>query len=170
MNRITFYLLFLIFLYLGKAEKAQAQNIHYKHIVNASAGGAGGYGSLNYEGMIPLPHLFSISGSVGISSIRLYDFTAKFNPDLLLPITINGFYGHTHKAHIGFGQLISNIVRANPVNGASDREIKSHTHFVLGYRYQKPEGKLVLGISYTPIVEFHKALRHWGGLTVGYVL
>ena len=43
-----------------------------------------------------------------------------------------------------------------------------HTNFAIGYRYQKDDGRLILGISYTPIIEFQETYRHWGAVTVGY--
>lgn len=139
-----------------------------KNIIHAEAGGIGGYGSLNYERMIDLPGLFSLSGRVGAGTIRIYDFTSAFNPDLLFPVTVNGFYGKDHKIHLGFGQLIANTIHASHQDGNPIRETNLHTNFAIGYRYQKPSGRLVLGISYTPLIEFKQNFRHWGALTVGF--
>lgn len=170
MNFKTLYFLLLIsFITIEKNGNAQTESIvHFKNNIHVKAGGAGGYGSLNYERTIPLPKLFSISGRIGVSTIRIYDFSSAFNPDLLFPITVSGFYGKTHKVHLGFGQSFANVVRANPKDGSSKRETNLHTHFTIGYRYQKSGGRLILGINYTPIIEFQEYYRHWGGVTVGF--
>ena len=159
----------LVFLLIAAEGHSQSANpILYKNIIHVEAGGIGGYGSLNYERMIPLPGLFSMSGRVGFSTITLYDFNNSFNPDLLFPISVNGFFGRNHKIHVGFGQLIANTIGANHNDGSPKRETNFHTNFAIGYRYQKPDGRLILGLSYTPIIEFQKTYRHWGAITVGF--
>ena len=35
-------------------------------------------------------------------------------------------------------------------------------------RYQKNKEGVIFRASYTPIIEFNKYFRHWGGLTIGY--
>jgi len=162
------YLILLSFLLITINGQSQTEkSVHFKNIIHAEAGGIGGYGSLNYERVVPLPGLFSISGRVGLTTVRVYDFINRFNPDLLFPVTINGFFGKDHKVHVGFGQLIANTVRANHTGGSPTRETKLHTHFAIGYRYQKADGRLILGLSYTPMIEFQENYRHWGALTVG---
>ena len=161
-------ILFTILFTTAKGHSQVGNPDHYKNIVHLEAGGIGGYGSLNYERMIPLSGLFSVSGRIGISTIRLYDFTNKFNPDILFPISVNGFFGKSHKIHLGFGQLIANSIRANHTTGEPIRETNFHTHFAVGYRYQKADDRLILGISYTPAIEFQQTYRHWGAVTFGF--
>ena len=163
-------LILLTLLILALAGNSQTdETILYKNIIHAEAGGIGGYGSLNYERMFLLPELFSASARIGLSTVRINDYTTRFNPDLLIPLTINGFYGKSHKIHLGFGQLITNTIRSNHTDGKPIRDTNLHTHFAIGYRYHKDGGRLVLGISYTPMIEFQETYRHWGGVTVGFV-
>src|SRR5690554_1191337 len=163
------YLILLSFLLIAINGQSQTEkSVHFNNLVHVEAGGIGGYGSLNYERVFPLPGLLSLSGRIGVSTIRLKDFTNNFNPDLLFPIAINGFYGKDHKIHVGFGQLISNNVSANHDNGMPKRETKFHTHFAIGYRYQKDGGRLILGLTYTPMLEYQEKYRLWGALTVGF--
>lgn len=160
-----------LLLFLFTAKEGYAQNEApppHKNILHIEAGGMGGYGSLNYEREVPLARLFTLSGRIGISTIRIYDYTRKFNPDLLFPIAINGYYGKDHKLQLGFGQLISSGVRASHTDGTPKRASNLHTSITLGYRYKKDAGRLVLGISFTPILEFQETIRYWGAVTVGY--
>ncbi len=167
--RFKIYYLQIAFLFISINGYTQKDSLLiYKNIIHAEAGGIGAYGSLNYERVVPLQGLFSFSGRIGLGTIRLYDFTNKFNPDVLIPITINGFYGKDHKIHIGFGQLIANNVRASHGVGKPERETNLHTHITIGYRYQKDGGRLILGLSYTPMLEYQEVYRHWGALTLGF--
>lgn len=140
-----------------------------RNIVHLEVGGIGGFGSINYERVIPLKNKFAVSGRIGLSTIRVYDFTTQFNPDLLLPLSINGFYGESHKIQVGFGQIIANSLTSNFATGEPQRETNFHTNFTLGYRYQKAESRFVYGISYSPILAFQKNYQHWGGLMFGYL-
>lgn len=140
-----------------------------KNMVHIEVGGIGGFGSINYERVIPLKNKFAVSGRIGLSTIRVYDFTTQFNPDLLLPLSINGFYGESHKIQVGFGQIIANSLTSNFATGEPQRETNFHTNFTLGYRYQKAESRFVYGISYSPILAFQKNYQHWGGLMFGYL-
>lgn len=153
----------------GSYTQEKEKPVHYNSIIHAEAGGIGGYGSLNYEGVFSLSDYFSASGRVGISTLRINDFTTQFNPDLLVPITINGFYGKAHKLQVGFGQLLSNTVRASHSTGLPIRETHFHTHFSVGYRYHKEKGRMIYGISYTPMIAYQENFRHWGAVTIGYV-
>lgn len=140
-----------------------------KNMVHIEVGGIGGFGSINYERVIPLKNKFAVSGRIGLSTIRVYDFTTQFNPDLLLPLSINGFYGESHKIQVGFGQIIANSLTSNFATGEPQRETNFHTNFTLGYRYQKAESRFVYGISYSPILTFQKTYQHWGGIMFGYL-
>jgi len=138
-----------------------------KNTVYLEAGGTGGYGSLNYERLLPFKNNFHITARIGFSTIKIKDFNQKLNPDVLIPIGINAFYGLNHKIQIGFGQVFANTVRAN-LQGETVRQTNLHTYFTIGYRYQKESSRFLFGINYTPILEFQETFRHWGGLTIGY--
>lgn len=77
-------------------------------------------------------------------------------------------YGINHKLEFGAGQTITSFVRASSSNFQPKRDIHNHTHFMVGYRYQKNKGGLIFRIAYIPILEFNTNYQHWGGLTVGY--
>jgi len=159
-------ILLTLWWFIDKGYAQSGNTVIHKNIVHLEVAGIGGYGSLNYERAFSLPHSFSLSGRIGISTLKLRDFTLHFNLDFLFPVSINGFYGKKHKVHLGFGQLIANSVYANHEDGNSVRTTSFHTHFAIGYRFQKE--RLVLGISYTPMIEFQEIYKHWGAVTIGF--
>jgi len=146
----------------------QAQSVIAKNIIHIEAAGVGGYGSINYERIIPIKSKFKIGARVGLSTYNLKDFTNKFNPDLILPIAITGLFGYNHKLEFGVGQTLSNVVRASPTNWEPERKTNLHGNFTIGYRYQKDEGGIMLRCSYSPIIEFYKYFRNWGAVGIGY--
>lgn len=164
----TFYILLLSLFTAIEGYSQKETPVRHKNIFHIEAGGIGGYGSLNYEREVPLPGLFTLSGRNGLSTIKLYDFTNKLNPDLLFPVTINGYFGNDHKLQVGFGELITSRVQASHTDGTPKRETNLHTCITIGYRYKKDAGRLVVGISFTPILEFQETFRYWGAATVGF--
>ena len=140
-----------------------AQNVLYIEGI-----GIGGYGSLNYERTILLKSNLRMGLRIGLSTYNITDYTRKFNPDIIIPIAINGLYGNKHKIEFGFGQTISNIVKANFSDLKPGRVTNLHANFTIGYRYQKDTGGVIFRISYTPLIEFYESFRHWGGISIGY--
>ncbi|WP_123776063.1 hypothetical protein [Brumimicrobium aurantiacum] len=159
---------FLIFIFTLMDGYSQNSTALRANIVSIEVGGPGGYGALNYERIITIDEQFSLGGKIGFSTVQVIDFTQKFNPDLLIPLSISVYYGKTHKVHLGFGQTISNTVYADQFNGKPSRRTSFHTHFNIGYRYQKQENRFIYGISYSPIIEFQKIFKHWGSIMIGY--
>ncbi len=130
--------------------------------------GIGGYGSLNYERIVFKTNWFKFGLRAGLSTYNISDYTSKFNPDIIIPLSVNGLYGNNHKLEFGIGQTISNIVQANPSNWKTERLTNIHANFTIGYRYQKKQGGVIFRCSYTPIIELYKHFRHWGGISIGY--
>jgi len=148
---------------------AQNDSINSKHIVYAEGAGIGGYGSLNYENVFFSKGLFKLSARIGVGTYRVLDFQNRFNPDVIIPVALYGLFGKTHFAEFGFGQAISSTVHVNIENLQPDRRVNIHANFSVGYRYQRKTGGLFLRLSYSPLIEYYKTFRHWGGLSVGYV-
>ena len=131
------------------------------------AGGLGGYGSLNYERAFARKQKWDIVARFGISTYNLRDFTDAFNPDIIIPISIIGLYGTTHHLEVGIGQTIASIIQTNQTSWKPERTADIHAHFSLGYRYQKEHGGTIFRLSYTPIIEYYKYFRNWGGISIG---
>lgn len=131
-------------------------------------GGIGGYGSLNYERLIFNKKNIAFAIRLGLSTYHIKDYTNKFNPDIIIPISLNGYYGNNHKIEMGIGQTIGSMVRAGDSGFETERNTNVHTSFLIGYRYQKKNSGIIFRCTYNPILEFNKHFRHWAGISVGY--
>lgn len=151
---------------LGHSQTSSLNN--NTNLVSFNAGGAGGYGALNYERIQQIQDKIFIGGKIGLSTIRLYDYKRGFNPDIIVPFSISVFYGNEHKIQLGIGQTLSNSVYSSITDGQPRRRFAFHSHLNMGYRFQKTNSRYVFGISYTPLLEFQKNFKHWGALMIGY--
>jgi hypothetical protein len=167
------YLLLIFLMFQGKSFSQITVNRAVKNLIYLEAFGAGGYGSLNYERIIfrqkqtTIPTL-KIGLRLGVSTLHIRDFENKFNPDIIIPASINAFYGKTHHLEIGFGQTISNVVEANTNTFAAERKTSLNSNFTAGYRYQKSERGLLFRLNYSPIISSNKVYNSWFGLSIGY--
>ena len=159
----------ILFLFINYHVKAQIDTISIsQNILYFEVGGIAGFWSLNYEKIILNKENFKISGRIGISTYNIKDYTDSFNPDIIIPIAINGLYGKTHKIEIGIGQTISNIVQSKHSSSLPYRNTKLHANFTIGYRYQKNNGGIIYRFGYMPIIEFNKSYRNWLGTSFGF--
>ncbi len=140
-----------------------ARNLIYSEVL-----GVGGYGSVNYERIIYNKKYLMFAMRFGTSSYHIKDYTNKINPDILIPLSVNGYYGKSHKIEWGVGETFSNIVYANLAEFKPKRITNFHTHFSVGYRYQKHSSGIIFRCAYTPIVEYNKFYRHWAGISFGH--
>jgi hypothetical protein len=134
----------------------------------AEVGGAGGYGSVNYERVLLNKKYLTFALRLGIGTYHLKDYTNKFNPDLIVPFSLNGYYGKNHKLEIDLGQVLADIVIADNSDFQPKRELDFHSFFSIGYRYQKNAGGIVFRCMYSPIIEYNRYFRHWAGISIGY--
>ncbi len=148
---------------------AQSDSIKFWHILYAEGGGIGGYGSVNYENNFFRKNLVGLSARIGAGTYRVLDFQNQFNPDVIIPVALYGFFGKTHFAEIGFGQAVSSTVHVNTENLQPDRRVNIHANFSVAYRFQRAKGGLFFRLSYSPLIERYKTFRHWGGISLGYV-
>lgn len=151
-------------------------NTTSKNTIYIEGAGAGGYGSINYERICFLSSsLASKTDSnvafafrLGASTYYLHDYTDTFNPEIIVPMGLHFLYGKNHKLEVGAGQTFTSFIRASSKNFQPKRDIRRHTHFMVGYRYQKNKGGFMFRVGYTPILEFNTDYQHWGGMAVGY--
>jgi len=165
--RIFYIVILLLFINCEAKSQLDTNNIS-KNGMYLEIGGVGSYGSLNYERVIFLKAKTKIVGRIGVGTYSLTDYTSSFNPDIFIPITINGLLGKNHKIELGVGQTVSNTIQANHSNWKPERETNLHANFTIGYRYQKDKGGFIFRCSYTPVIEFYKYYRHWAGVSIGY--
>lgn len=148
----------------SQSDSAQGE----RNILYIEIGGIGGYGSINYERILLNKKCFMFGIRAGLSTYHLKDYKNNYNPDLLIPLSINSYYGKNHKVELGIGQTFTNIVLANLPETDQTRKSSLHTNFSFGYRYQKTRG-LMFRCVYSPIVAFNRILRRWMGLSIGYI-
>lgn len=166
----SFKLLLLGGYFLGMSHlgNAQAKLSTYLEL----AGSAGIY-SINADYLVIELSDIRIGGRAGIGMLREgYEGSGM---DIYLPISAIGLYTFkVHNIEVGIGfNMLSYSVRS--VIDAEDRGFKRKTqilgNYVVGYRYQKKEGGLMLRVSYTPFYykdEPFSRYEHWGGLSIGY--
>lgn len=164
--KLVFSTLFIFISFLCYSQKSS--KISSKNSVYLEFFGLGGYGSINYERKILKHKKINLAVRGGISFYGMRDFTNTVNPDLIFPFSFNSTYGNTHKLELSAGKTISNFVHPDITTWKPKRVTDLHSHFNIGYRYQKDKGGFIFRIGYTPIVEFNRTLRHWGGASVGY--
>jgi len=139
-----------------------------RNLVYVELAGPGGYGSLNYERILLSKSEIQFGVRCGISTYHVNDYTNNFNPDILIPLAINGYYGNVHKLHIGVGQTLANIVQAGSIDFEPVRKTNFHTYFSIGYQYQKNSNGVFFRIAFTPVIEFNSYFRHRAGVSAGY--
>lgn len=137
----------------------------FNNRVYVEAFGIGGYGSLNYERILFSKNKLKLGLRVGVSTYHLMDYRVKFNPDIILPFSVNSFYGNHHQLEIGVGQTVTSLVSANELRKV-ERNNSLHATFNIGYRYEK--SRLLFRICYSPIIEYYNYFHHWGGISIGY--
>ncbi len=158
----------LILMTLRTSVHAQTDSVRIaQQGIYLEIGGPGGYGSLNYERVLFHKQYLTVAARVGLSIYHVRDYTNQFNPDLIIPVSIGAYYGRQHNIEMAIGQTIANIVHAGP-DFKPARKTDLHTHFSVGYRYQKNTAGFIFRCAYTPILEFNKHLRHWAGVSIGY--
>jgi hypothetical protein len=139
-----------------------------KNFIYTEAGGAGGYGSLNYERLVLRSTKLMLTVRLGVGSYRLKDYANSFNPDIIIPLTAYASYGNMHKIELGLGETLGSIVHANMEDHKPTRRTNLNTHLSLGYRFHKKSGGLLFRFAYTPLFEFNNSFRHWFSAAVGY--
>lgn len=169
MKKYKIFLLsfFLLITYLSVCLGETPEKVP-NNILFAEGFGYGGYGSVNYEYIFLRKKNFTFSSRIGIGSYHIWDFTNRFNPDIILPIGINAFYGKKHHVEFGIGQIISSMIQTN-LDLQPKRKNQLNGGISIGYRYQKDTGGFFLRLFYSPIFEKNKSFRQWGGTSIGFV-
>jgi hypothetical protein len=84
---------------------SQTESVHIaRNFLYIEVAGVGGYGSVDYERVLYSKKYLMFAIRVGMSSYHIKDYINKLNPDILIPLAINGYYGKKHKIEYGVGQ------------------------------------------------------------------
>ncbi len=139
-----------------------------QHAVYLEIGGAGGYGSLNFEQVIFRHKPHSLSWRAGFGFYYLKDYLGAFNPDVIIPLLVHYYIGKRHYLELGLGQVVTSIVQNNRETYRPQRNWDLVSTASVGYRYQPHPKGFLLRVTYQPLFDFKTDLRHWGGLSLGY--
>ncbi len=130
--------------------------------------GQGNFYSINYERILLNGTLIKSAVNAGIA---FYPPVLDL-PNFAAPFSINEIVSFgNHHSELGLGCILVFDV-FNPAEGNVDlREFNVFYTGRLGYRFQKPAGKYLFRIGFTPILDLsddRAELIPWGGLSVGY--
>lgn len=142
----------------------------HKNSIQADVGGHGIYYSLNYERVFVNRNVYKTAFQLGTS----YYPPSTGIRDIWIPIGINEiFLQGKHHLEAGLGYLPV-IEASRNLQGVAREWFWSHLALGrAGYRFQKPEGRLILRVAFTPVLELDR-LGHGdkfhplGGISVGY--
>ena len=161
--------LFFWIISIGSAYCQDVENSRFttKNSLQIDFGGQGLFYSLNYERVFINSPKFKTAAQIGVA----YYPPATGVRDLWIPIGLNEIIGkgkHHFEAGIGFTPIreASRDMENNPMEWYWTTVMSGR----IGYRYQKPSGRLILRASFTPILEldakpdFHPT----GGVSIGY--
>ena len=134
-------------------------------------GGIGGFGALSFQKKMFEINQVQISGKLGISFFRFKDFTQTFNPDILVPFSINlNRQFNKFGFQIGIGQTVSSIVTVSSNFQSKERENTVSGSLMLGMKFDNPQKRMTYSIFYSPIFQQYNRYRHWGGMSIGFKL
>ncbi len=164
---LWYFILLLLFIPVKAISQTDTLQLT-RNSIYLEAGGIGGIWSLNYEQVIHTKADLRMGVRTGISTYPVADYTGRFNPDIFIPMALTGVLGQDHCLELGFGQTFSHTVQTNYADGEPERQSALHSNFTVGYRYRPNKGGILFRCSYTPIIDFNRSYRHWGGLSIGY--
>lgn len=172
------FIIMLIFSIVSINGQCQEDNkFQFKNSFHFEIGGSGRYYSLNYERNIINKNLLKTSGQFGIRY-----FPGAWS-DISLPIGINEqFSFNIHHIELGIGMVATREMIRDPLEKYAiiGRFWSCALTGRLGYRYQKPDGKYIWRIGFTPFLFRErsqliedpgapfKIFTPWGAVSIGY--
>lgn len=141
----------------------------FKNAVYASFGGAGIYYSLMYERTVWASGKYRLHLKGGIGS----SFSpALFPEEVNIPLGVGFLYGKA-KHHMDASLNLSGyfLSQYDYISGEESHPLKILWVPSLGYRYQKPEGGLIIRLGISPVMHFNALMTTatpWIDFSVGY--
>ena len=134
-------------------------------------GGAAGLWSLNYDRELwEINEKFRLNGRAGLGIYS--EFNGAGFPDVIIPISNMVLFGEgTHRVEAGGGITYYNWTLRDALKpDGFSRRSDLLGNLILGYRFQKSDGRLMFRVSYTPIIinDSNKPFEHWAGGSIGY--
>ena len=168
MIRIAFILL-LVIIFSCEVRSIDTLQFQNKNSIQLEIGGNGLFYSLLYERVILNGNRFKSTAQIGIA----YYPPQTGVRDLWIPLLINELYSfNKHHIELGLGYVFIYEAVRDLENNPSNWQWNGVVTGRLAYRYQKPDGRLILRAAFTPFLEgppfnnygFHPS----GGVAIGY--
>lgn len=138
-----------------------------KNSLQLDLGGHGLFYSVNYERILINGNRFKTASQLGIS----YYPASTGIRDIWMPIGVNEILSFgRHHIEAGLGYIVIREAIRDPENNPDEWFWSGIMSGRIGYRYQKPGGRLILRAAFTPFMEHGSAheFHPSGGLSVGY--
>ena len=158
---------YVILFFFPFSAAAQKEPLSKTKLIYIEFGGAAGYGSINYELLIREKRKMKLSTSFGFGTYKMTDFQNRFNPDIMIPISIKAYVGHNHHIEFTLGQVFSSVIIADNVSYNPTRKNGFSTSLSIGYRFQKEIPVTTYKVAYSPIIENNSILIHWFSIAIG---
>lgn len=152
------------------SQKSDLLNSSFVHenSVQAELFGHGLLYSLNYERVILNGQKFKTTAQIGLD----YYPPSSGNIGIWMPVVVNELFSfNKHHMELGAGYVFTDEAAREFNDRAINRLWSGFYVARLGYRYQKPDGRMIFRIGFTPFLEglsgnyfFHPS----GGLAIGY--
>jgi hypothetical protein len=151
-----------------EAKKSDEAFVH-KNTVQIELFGHGLLYSLNYERVIFNGNRFKTTGQIGLAY-----YPPKTNLiEVWIPVMLNQLLSFDkHHIELGLGHVFVNEHVPGFDTATERRRTGGFISGRLGYRFQKPDGRLIIRAGFTPFREYRgtNAFHPSGGLAVGYSL
>ncbi len=148
------------------AQESDSLRFQYLNNFQIEAGGHCVVYSINYERFFLNSNSYKTSVQIGIS----YYPPKSGIRDFWIPVSVNGLksYGK-HHVEAGIGMVAVREAIRDAEYEAQEWFWSAFISGRIGYRYQKPNGRLTLRIGFTPLLELDAIEFHpLAGLAVGY--
>lgn len=160
--------LFCIITFLpGFSQDMSSNKFQNKNSFQLDLGGHGLFYSVNYERILINGNRFKTASQIGIS----YYPASTGIRDIWMPIGVNEILSFgKHHIEAGLGYIVIREATRDPENNPDEWFWSGIMSGRIGYRYQKPGGRLILRAAFTPFMEHGTAheFHPSGGLSVGY--
>jgi len=138
-----------------------------KNSIQLDFGGPGLFYSFNFESILLNKRQFKTASQVGLS----YYPPMTGIRDVWIPIGLNELMSfNKHHVEMGIGYIVIREAIRDPENNPDEWFWSGLMSARIGYRYQKPDGRLILRAGFTPIMEHGTAheIHPSGVISVGF--
>ena len=167
MKKIFISVICLIAFHSAFCQDEISSKFQKKNSLQLDLGGHGLFYSVNFERVLINGDKFKTASQFGIS---YYPATTGIR-DIWMPLGLNEIFSFgKHHMEAGIGYVVIIEATRDQENKPDEWYWSGLMSGRIGYRYQNPDGRLILRASFTPMIEHGSALEFHpsGGVSVGY--